>query len=250
MRAAFRLRSTLFPYTYSAAWQAHSESLPLLRPLYLEYPAQEEAYRNPQEYLYGGSLLAAPIVSKGAGQRKTGRQTVWFPEGLWFDWFTGERIQGPARRTVKKDLDSFPLYAKGGVPLVMQPFTERMATEPLRTLVLRAYPGPDGVTGRATLYEDDGTSRDYLSGGRALTEVSYLRQGGRVRIKVEPTEGSFKGQLKERGYSIELPGGAASGARLEKDSLPVEYSQKERLNRVSVPARDIRQGFTLYVWLP
>jgi hypothetical protein len=132
----------------------------------------------------------------------------------------------------------------------MQPFTERMATEPLKTLVLRAYPGPDGETQRATLYEDDGVSREYLSGGRALTEVSYLRQGGRVRIKVEPTEGSFKGQLQERAYSIELPGAAAVRAQLDKDLLPVEYSQTEKINRVSLPARDIRQGFTLYVWLP
>jgi alpha-glucosidase (family GH31 glycosyl hydrolase) len=252
MRGSYRLRARLFPYTYSAAWQAHAQSLPLLRPLYLEYPGQEEAYRNPQEYLYGDSLLVAPIVSKGAGRRKTGRQTVWFPAGEWFDWFTGEGISGPAQRAVEKDLDSFPLYARGGVPLVMQPFTQRMGTEPLKTLVLRAYPGPDGVTGRAALYEDDGLSRDYLTGSRALTNLSYLRQGDRVRIIVEPTAGSYRGQLPERAYSIELPGFAAVRARLDQDPVPVpvEYSEAEKLSRVSLPARDIRQGFTLYVWLP
>ena len=78
-----RLRSALAPYTYSAAWQAHADSLPLLRPLYLEYPDQDEAYRNPQEYLYGDSFLAADAFPEGRGSRKTGRWTVWFPEGDW-----------------------------------------------------------------------------------------------------------------------------------------------------------------------
>ncbi len=248
--APYRLRSVLFPYTYSSAWQAHADSLPLLRPLYLEYPNQEEAYRNPREYLYGESLLVAPVVSKVSGRRKTGRQTVWFPEGDWYDWFTGKRVQGPAKRIVDKSRDGFSLYAKCGFPLVMRPFADRADAGSLRTLVLRAYPGPDGVTGRATLYEDDGTSRDYLSGGRALTEVSYLRQGDRVRIKVEATEGSFRGQLQERSYSIELPGGAAVRAQLNKDWLPIDYSEKEQISRIFLSARDIRRGFTLYVWLP
>jgi alpha-glucosidase (family GH31 glycosyl hydrolase) len=249
MRVSFRLRSTLFPYTYSAAWQAHAESLPLLRPLYLEYPEQDDAYRNPQEYLYGDAFLVAPIASPGRGSRMTGSQTVWFPRGDWYDWFTGERIEGPAQRVVEKDIDAFPLYVKGGVPLVMQPFTERMGTEKLKTLVLRVYPGPEGTTGKTALYEDDGISRDYLSGGRALTAISYVKQGDRARITVAPTEGSFKGQLEERGYIIELPGGPAAHAQLDQDSLPVDYSETERISRISVPARDIRRGFTLDVHL-
>jgi|GEM_PF-5808571 len=249
-RFPYLLRSVLFPYAYSAVWQAYADSLPLLRSLYIEYPEQEESYRHPQEYLYGDSFLVAPIVSKGRGRRKAGRQTVWFPEGDWYDWFTGQHVQGPAQRVVEKDPDAFPLYVKGGVPLVMQPVTERPAAESLKTLVLRAYPGPGGVTGRAALYEDDGASRDYLSGGRALTNVSYLRQGDRVRIKVDPTEGSFKGQLTERAYAIELPGGAALHAVLDGKPTTAEFSAREKLNRISIPARDIRQGFTLYVWLP
>jgi alpha-glucosidase (family GH31 glycosyl hydrolase) len=249
MRVAFRLRSTLFPYTYSSAWQSHSESLPLLRPLSLEYPEAEDAYRNPQEYLYGDAFLVAPIVSPGRGRYMTGRQTVWFPDGDWYDWFTGERVHGPALRVVEKDIDAFPLYAKGGVPLAMQPFTERMGTAPLRTLILRAYPGAEGETGRATLYEDDGVSRDYLSGGRALTAVSYLKQGNRVTMRVEPTQGRFHGQLQERGYTIELPGEVAVRAQLDQDPIPVDVSTAEKVSRVTVPARDIRRGFTVVAWL-
>ncbi|HVC09047.1 MAG TPA: TIM-barrel domain-containing protein [Elusimicrobiota bacterium] len=250
MRISYRLRSEFFPYTYTAAWEAHDESLPLLRPLYVEYPDKEPAYGNEQEYLYGDSLLVAPIVSPGRGPRKIGRQTVWFPPGDWYDWFTGEHVRGPLRRAVEKDLDSFPLYAKGGVPLTLQPFTERMGSAPLKTLVIRAYPGPEGVTGRAFLYEDDGVSRAYLSGARATTDISYFRKNGRVRLRVYPTKGSFKGQLKRRAYRVELPWrSAASRALLDGKPVKVEYSAREKMNRVLIPARSIRRGFILEVWL-
>ena len=225
LRLPPRLRSILFPYAYASAWQANADSLPLLRPLYIEYPAMAEAYLYPQEYLYGDALLAAT----GKGR--------WLPPGDWYDWSSGERIEGPAQPAVKESL-----YARGGIPLLMQPFTSRLSDAPLKTLVLRAYPGLEAETGRAVLYE---------GGGGALTNLSYLRQGDRVRIIVEPTEGSFTGQLQERAYTIELPGAhRATRAMVERQSVDVAYSAQEKLNRISLPARDIRQGFTLYVWLP
>ncbi|MCX5794012.1 MAG: DUF5110 domain-containing protein [Elusimicrobia bacterium] len=211
-----RLRSQLQPYTDSAAWQTHAYSLPIWRPLHLEFPRQEEAYRHPEERLYGDSLLAAagPVA-----------QDVWLPEGDWYELPTGRR--------------ALRLYAKGGVPLTLRP-----ASGPQRAVVLRCYPGRSGETGRATLYEDGGSGGD-----GALTEVSYLRQGARVRIKAEPTQGGFKGQRPERAYSIELPGAQAIQAALDGKAVPAAYSAQEKLSRVSIPARGIRQGFTLYVWL-
>ena len=39
-------------------------------------------------------------------------------------------------------------------------------------------------------------------------------------------------------------------AQLNKDWLPIDYSEKEQISRIFLSARDIRRGFTLYVWLP
>jgi len=171
MRASYHLRSMLFPYVYSSARQSSEESVPLSRPLYFESPAVEEAYHNPQEYLYGDAFLVAPITKPG-----TGPQKVWFPDGVWYDWFTGERFEGGTQKEFSKGLDSFPLFARGGVPIPMQPYAERMATEPLKTLVVRVYPGEQG---RFDLYEDDGLTQDYLSGHYGLTPLSYRRNGAR-----------------------------------------------------------------------
>lgn len=74
MRTAFHLRSVLFPCIYSSVRQSYRETLPLLRPMYLEYPREEEAYRNAQQYLFGDTFLVAPIVSPGVGPNKIARK--------------------------------------------------------------------------------------------------------------------------------------------------------------------------------
>ncbi len=110
------------------------------------------------------------------------------------------------------DVDEFPLFVRGGVPLPEQPYTERPATAPLTHLVLRCFPGEDGKTGTSTLYEDDGVSAEYAKGAAATTNLSYLRKGTRVSIHIAPTEGSYAKQPGARGYILLLPN--TTGAKL------------------------------------
>ncbi len=203
MRISAHLRSELFPYIYSSARETCTESIPLNRPMYIEYPGKEEAYRNPQQYFFGDTFLVAPIVSAGIGSNKVAQQVVWFPEGDWYNWFTGEKFIGETERLVSADINQFPLYAKGGVPIPLQPYTPRMTTEPLRELIVRCYPGESG---RFTLYEDDGITKDYSAGKYALTELSYRRDRDTVTVTIGPTKGTFAGQPASRSYVVELPG--------------------------------------------
>src|SRR5205814_1798147 len=108
-----------------SAWQATRDSVPLTRPMYVEYPNDEQAYQNPQEYLYGDNLLVAPITTPGVGPNRLSRQVVWFPQGSWFNYFTGERFVGGSnsdQQLVAADMNEFPLYVRGGTPLPMQPY--------------------------------------------------------------------------------------------------------------------------------
>src|SRR5208283_2217425 len=132
-----------------------------------EYPDDERAYQNPQEYLYGDAFLVAPIVS--SGPKHVALQKVWFPDGTWYGLFDGSSHVGPSDAEFSADLSSFPVFARGGVPIPMQPYTPRMGTDPLKTLIVRAYPGEDGKKGSFTLYEDDGVSDEYEKGSFALT---------------------------------------------------------------------------------
>lgn len=204
LKKSFQLRSEFFPYTYSLAWQAHSESLPLLRPLYLELPQAAEAYQNPQEYLYGEDILVAPITRPGDSSGQA-TQHVWFPPGRWYHWFGHEAFDGPLKRDFREGLDSFPLFVRGGVPIPLQPTTERMTEKVPDTLRILVFPGEQETVGRFTLYEDDGSSLDYLKGAGNRTVLEFKESAHEATLSIKPGGGAFEGKPRARGYVIELP---------------------------------------------
>ena len=239
MRAAFQLRARLFPYFYSSAWESHASSLPLIRPLYLASPGEERAYANPQEYLLGDAILAAPIAEPGIGPGRVATQAVWFPPGRWHDWFSGEVYEGNQEVLVSAALDEIPLYVREGVPLPLQAATQRMSAGPLRELVVRCYPGE---AGSFTLYEDDGTSAAYEKGAHANTTLTCARDAGKVTVTLQTDEGRYEGMPEERAYVVELAGTArATSARVDDQPAAVEYDPGLAINRIRVPARPARR---------
>ena len=65
-----RLREALVPYTYTLARQANTTGVPIVRPLYLDYPAQQRGLHATGEYLYGDNVLVAPITTPERRQRQ------------------------------------------------------------------------------------------------------------------------------------------------------------------------------------
>lgn len=252
MRIAFHLRSQILPYVYSSARQTFESGVSLNRPLYLEYPDLEEAYHNGQEFLFGDNLLVAPITMPGVGPGLVGRQVVWFPPGdTWYNMLTGEKFTGGRTNVVSADINEFPIFARGGIPLPLQPYQERPGTAALKTLRVRCYPGSDGQTGQYTLYEDDGRSKAYEKGAHARTPLRYTRNGDHITIHVGPTEGQYQGQPTTRAYEIELPNTRkATLASVDGKSAAVQYDQELGINRISIPARAIGDAVTIEIDAP
>ena len=243
MRVSFHLRDELFPYIYTSAAESCRETVPLDRPLYLDDPTTEKAYHNAQEFLLGDNVLAAPIVTPGVGPGRVGTQTVWFPAGTWFNYFTGERFAGGTDALVAADINEFPLYVRGGVPIPMQPYTPRMATTPLTTLRVRCWPGDDGQTGRFTLYEDDGISSAYTHGQSATTPLSYTRRGSLMIVTISAATGTYAGQPSRRSIAVELPDtDKASQVTVNGKPATAAYNAATWTNTVTVPAQNIRQA--------
>lgn len=246
MKESFGLRSRLMPYLYSAMQRAATESVPFLRPLYIDFPTTETAYHQSQEFLFGDQLLVAPISSPGVGPRRIAAQSVWFPPtaDAWFDFFTGERFNPGEHAVATAPIDSFPLYVRSGIPLPMQPFTQRPGTAPLKTLTLRCYPGREGVTGTTTLYEDDGLTTAYRSGQSAITPLSYIRHNDDITVTVGATTGTFTAQPQTRAIIIELPctqaGATCAGADLT-------YEPATFTTRVSLPVAPIGSQRTVTI---
>ena len=106
-RSFDNLRHSLLPYLYSTAMQAHLYSIPMIRPVIMEYPKDRNAREVELEYFLGDNLLIAPVFDQDELE-------VFLPEGIWTDWFTGERISGGRWITAEKRIDRIPVYQKAG----------------------------------------------------------------------------------------------------------------------------------------
>jgi len=242
IRISFHLRSVLFPYIYSSVWQCYKESVPLTRPMYIEYPENEKSYENQQQYFFGDHFIVAPIVSPGLGDGKVAKQKVWFPNGVWYNWFTGEKYLGDSEKIVTADINEFPLFVKGGIPIPTQNYTQRMTTEQLKEIVIRCYPGEENRLGKFLLYEDDGITTDYISGKYSLTEINYIRNSDIVKIIIYPAKGSYKNQLKKRSYVIELLCTNKCGSvKINNKFANCEYDKENFINRIHIKECSIRK---------
>ena len=199
MRKYFTLRTQLIPYIYTYAWVAHRDALPILRPLYLESPELEEAYRHPHEYLFGDSLLVAPVLDR------SGTQTVWLPSGDWLGFFNGKRYQGGSTFTAHYAVDEIPVFVRAGAIIPEQRPSEYSDAQPLDPLILNVY---GSGSGRFELYEDDGVSLGTDDPARhALTTITHtVGSDGTHRVVIEPTVGAYPAQPAARSFELRVHG--------------------------------------------
>src|SRR5579863_9869146 len=155
-RKYLELRYRMLPYLYSVARECATTGMPIMRALWLHFPDDPKAVECGDEYLWGRSVLVAPVVEKGATTR-----SVYLPRGAWYDFWTHERLEGGREISRAVDLETMPLYVRAGSILPLGPvkqFTGEKVDEPLSVSI---YPGDDSSF---LLYEDDGTSFNYRKG--------------------------------------------------------------------------------------
>lgn len=91
-------------------WQeAQTTGVPPVRGLWVEYPKDERARQEDQQWLLGRDVLVAPVVVQGATTRD-----VYLPQGCWRHVDTAEQFNGPADITVPAPIDSLPYFFKCG----------------------------------------------------------------------------------------------------------------------------------------
>lgn len=107
------LRMELLPYIYAEALKCTRGSRPLMRMLPYAWPGDRRAVSCSDEYMFGGALLVAPVLSAGEGSRR-----VYLPAGEWYDFFTGERLEG-GTDVVRESAGGIPVFVRSGqaVPL-------------------------------------------------------------------------------------------------------------------------------------
>ena len=175
------------PYIYGLAEEASRTGVPLMRPLFLEFPEGREGkpldLLAPNEFMWGEALLVAPSPWPESPQP----YTIVLPPGAWYDYWTGNALtEAPVITPV---LGHLPVYVRAGSILPSQPLVQSTSETPQGPLTLDVYPGPQC---HGSVYADDGTTLAYKRG-------TYFRQHftcgsdqpGELHLDIGPPEGSY-----------------------------------------------------------
>jgi alpha-D-xyloside xylohydrolase len=107
------MRERLKPYIMEQMKRAQEEGIPVMRPLFFDFPEDEVAYDVEDQYMFGPDILVAPILWEGARSRK-----VYLPKGAkWSNPYTGEQYEGGQWIVCDAPLEIIPVFLKNGVVL-------------------------------------------------------------------------------------------------------------------------------------
>lgn len=153
-REWIRLRYSLLPYIWQVAAEVESDGMPFIRPLVLHHPADRVAAQVDDEYYFGPDLLVAPVFGEEPGEVE---REVYLPEGVWFDFFTDERLEGPAWVTRTASLAQMPVFVRDGavIPRVDVGDDVRSAEDVLgRPWTLHTWGADAAASARLVGFED------------------------------------------------------------------------------------------------
>jgi alpha-glucosidase len=162
-RKYIELRYRLLPYLYTGIEDATRTGMPLMRPIFLEYPQASEFYGEDRDFLFGRDLFVAPITTEMVDP-----EDISLPPGEWYDFWTGTKHAYKEKIQLHPRLDEMPLYVRAGAILPMQPVIQHTGETPNGPLQLRVYPGNDCA---GSLYQDDGHSFAYQKG--EILRINY-----------------------------------------------------------------------------
>ena len=226
-----QLRYRLIPYLYSTAWQVTSNNDSYMRPLFSDFAQDKAVWNTTDEFMFGRSILAAPILNPQYTEEKVIREdamTGWdrksasdgspvetvdwtakksavkyLPKGAdWYDFWTGKRYRGGQSLTLETQFDRVPMFVRAGSILPLGPVMQYTGEKSWDQLELHVYPGADASF---TLYEDEGDNYNYEKG--TYTTIS-MKWNDRTRIlTIGERKGSYPGMIEKRQFTVITPDG-------------------------------------------
>jgi alpha-glucosidase len=215
-RRFIEARYQLMPYLYTLADESSRTGLPMVRPLFLEYPnAAPDGHpmdidlAASGEFMLGSDLLIAPAPYP----EENAPYVVEFPSSDWYDFWTGKKVPLPLISNppvadpgtvpgrdhqfsiqATPELSQLPVFIRAGSILPLSPVVQSTSETPQGPLTLRVYPG-DRCSGE--LYQDDGISNAFQHGVYLRMSFSCQKTARGVLLNIGPHVGSHPAWWKE-----------------------------------------------------
>ena len=223
-----KLRYRLMPYIYSLAGKVTQDNYTMMRALTFDFRKDPNVYSIPDQYMFGPAFLVNPVTQ----QLYTGKNAVagdktrkvYLPSATkWYNFWTGEVLNGGQTLDAAAPINILPLYIKAGSVVPMGPDMEYATQKPASTIELRIYPGADG---KFKFYEDENDNYNYEKGQFSTFTLTWKDKTHQLAIS--DTKGWFPGMLKNRTFNVVLVNGGHGsnvGITAKADKV-VKYSGK------------------------
>ncbi len=225
-RKYISLRYALLPYMYSVSADCivgtgnegrlgDATGTPIVRPLIMEFPEDENTYGLDSQFMCGRSFLVAPVTDDETVK------AIYLPRGKWYDYqdcgkiyeSCGEWIEYPA------PIDVLPILIKEGSVIPMRDVTNYTAEKPLENLILDIYPNTEKGKCSFVYYEDDTLTNAYKDGEFNVISITCeTLEDNKYKITVGDRQGNFTGsqiksveiKIKGKSYFAEYEGNEIS----------------------------------------
>lgn len=164
------LKCSLMPYLYGQAVRCHEEGRPVLRPMFVEFPDDQTAPYCDLQYMYGDSILVAPVF------REDGMVNYYLPEGVWVNYLTGEKLEGKQWYRQYYDFLHMPVMVRENTILAIG-----------NRIDVPDYEFSEGVTFALSEFEDGGEHSTFVTDkvGNKIRKVQAVRHGAQIILTVK-----------------------------------------------------------------
>jgi len=215
------LRYRLLPYIYSTSWDVTANHSSMMRALVMDFATDKNALDINDQYMFGKSIMISPVTNAMYVKPVVnGRDTLlaedfskiktketYLPAGAdWYDFWTGEKMNGGKKTTKETPLDIMPLYIKAGSILPIGPVVQYAEEKKWDELEIRIYPGADG---KFVLYEDENDNYNYEKG--VYSTITFNWDDKKKLLTINDRNGAFPGMLESRTFSVIIINGNKAG---------------------------------------
>jgi alpha-D-xyloside xylohydrolase len=180
VRKLFRERMSLIPYLYASFADYYNKGIPPFRPLIMDYTTDKKLRSISNQFMIGQNIMAAPTTMDSA------KRTVYFPDGLWYDYYTKMQYTGGQYYSIEIATDKLPIFVKAGSIIPVAAPVEFIDSNTVFDVTCKVF---GSSPSSFTLFEDDGLTYDFEKGKWNTIVLNVSKGRGSVERK-----GDFKGR--------------------------------------------------------